>query len=52
MPFMAIDGVIVDFLEKIAMGFGATLAVLAVVGLSIPARTKGSRPTPHTRDSR
>jgi hypothetical protein len=35
---MAMDGAIFDFLGNIAVGFAATLAVLAVVGLSIPTR--------------
>ena len=35
---MAMDGVIFDFLGNIAVGFAATIAVLAVVGLSIPTR--------------
>lgn len=51
MPVMA-DGVILDFLEKIAWGFGATLAVLAVVALSIPGRGHVTRPSGHDHNSR
>ena len=44
MPAM-VDSVFVDFLGKVAWGFGVTLAVLAVVALSIPARAPVARPT-------
>jgi hypothetical protein len=48
--FMAMDGAIFDFLGNIAVGFAATLAVLAVVGLSIPTRAaRASRNHQQTR---
>jgi hypothetical protein len=47
---MAMDGVIFDFLGNIAVGFAATIAVLAVVGLSIPTRSaRASRNHPQSR---
>ena len=47
---MAMDGVIFDFLGNIAVGFAATIAVLAVVGLSIPTRAaRASRNHPPSR---
>jgi len=45
------DGVFIDFLGKIAMGFGLTLALLAIVGSSIPARVKVARPYDRNRNS-
>jgi hypothetical protein len=46
---MAMDGVIFDFLGNIAVGFAATIAVLAVVGLSIPTRAaRASRNHPQS----
>jgi hypothetical protein len=49
---MAVDAAIFDFLEKIAMGFGATIAILAVIGLSIPARANVARPNRQDPNSR
>ena len=43
------DGVFIDFLGKIAIGL--TLALLAIVGLSIPARVKVARPYDRDRNS-
>ena len=37
---MVLDGMFLEFLQNVAVGFGATIVLILVIGESMPARTR------------